>query len=95
MDFKVILAVVIAIVVFAALIVTCTVVVYRRRKKSRGSERGKSDFKIVRVKRKCFLFSNYICMIKISFEITFLYIRKMLKESDYIMKSTCMFNFMI
>lgn len=36
-------------------------------------------------------------MIKISFERTFSYIRKMLKESDYIMKSTCkfMFNFMI
>lgn len=47
MDFNVTLAVVIAIVVFAALIVTFTVVVYRRRRKSRGSERGKSDFKIL------------------------------------------------
>lgn len=49
----------IAIVVFAALIVTCTMVVYRRRKKYRGSERGRNDFKTVRVKRKCFLCSNY------------------------------------
>lgn len=56
MDYKVILGVVIAIVVFALIIVTCIVVVYLRRKKSRGSERGKNYFRILRIKIKCFVY---------------------------------------
>lgn len=55
MDYKVILGVVIAIVVFA-FIVTCIVVVYLRQKKSRGSERGKNNFRILRIKIKCFVY---------------------------------------
>lgn len=56
MDYKVILGVVIAIVVFALIIVTCIVVVYLRRMKSRGSERGKNNFRILRIKIKCFVY---------------------------------------